>query len=203
MAAGEVERFDGVEALVVERYDREWRDGSVEKRIHQEDFPPGSRRRAGRQVRGAGGPTLRRCAEVIRQWSDPEELWRLLDLSVLNIALGNADAHAKNLSLLHQRNGRVLLAPAYDLVGTLHDERISTRAGMSVNGESDITRITRDDLVEEGVSWGVPRGEIASRIDDVLARLPDALTGAAHAITPQPTVLAAIRAQGRRLGAPV
>ena len=42
----------------------------------------------------------------------------LLDWEVFNALIGNADAHAKNLPLLCDRDGRLRLAPLYDLVPT-------------------------------------------------------------------------------------
>ncbi|MGE0025586.1 MAG: HipA domain-containing protein [Thermoleophilia bacterium] len=194
----EVSSFDGIEVLVVERYDRVPHDGATE-RVHQEDLCQASGVEPEAKYEARGGPGLRACARVLREWSDPAELWRLLDLTVLNVALGNPDAHAKNFALLHERSGRVRLSPAYDIIATLHDPRVSTEAGMSVNGQSDISRITRGDLVAEGASWGLAAERCQERVDDLLDRLPGARDRAGRALRPSPEALAAIRDQTRRL----
>ena len=95
--------------------------------------------------------------------------------------IGNADAHAKNISLLHSRDGRVQLAPAYDLLSTAFYE-IPQGAGMFVNGVRDMPAITRDDLILEAVSWGLAREVAAARIEGLLAQGEDAIVRAASNI---------------------
>ncbi len=46
------------------------------------------------------------------------EILRLLDAAIFNLIIGNADAHAKNFSLLHN-DGTIVLAPLYDLLSTM------------------------------------------------------------------------------------
>jgi len=53
---------------------------------------------------------------------------------VLNALLHNADAHAKNLSLLHA-GGAVRLAPFYDLLSTGVYEEVGEKMAMSIGGE--------------------------------------------------------------------
>ena len=58
---------------------------------------------------------------------------RFLQLIVFNFLIGNADAHAKNLSILHADNG-IKLAPFYDLVSTeIEDENLSKTISMFIN----------------------------------------------------------------------
>ena len=47
---------------------------------------------------------MRRCAQLVERRSrEPVQLARLLDIVTLDVLAGHADAHAKNLSLLHCR----------------------------------------------------------------------------------------------------
>jgi serine/threonine-protein kinase HipA len=55
---------------------------------------------------------------------------------VFNTVVGNADGHAKNLSLLRGRDGRIRLAPFYDLLSTAVYPGIATRLAMTI-GEND------------------------------------------------------------------
>ena len=64
-------------------------------------------------------------------------LQHLLRWQAFNVLAGNSDGHAKNLSLLHQANGEVRLAPFYDLVCTRAIERIDYRLAFSVGDEKN------------------------------------------------------------------
>ena len=132
-----------------------------------------------------GGPSLRHCAQMLERWSrGSEALERLLDVVTLNVLVGNADAHAKNLSLLHDAGGQVRLAPAYDVMATVHYPGVSTIPGMLVNGVRDIRGITRSDLIREAESWGMPQRLVAARIEQLLVGAEDAIRAAADEIKP-------------------
>src|SRR5699024_5100340 len=111
-----VQVFDGLPALVIERYDR--RDG---QRVHQEDF---------NQVLGAGGNekyqeyggvvSFARIAGELDRAGLGSELPRLARMVTFAVAIGNLDLHAKNLSVLHPVDRDASLAPAYDVVPQAH-----------------------------------------------------------------------------------
>lgn len=166
-----IERFAGLDALVITRYDR---DASYpENRVHQEDF---------NQVLGASGDqkyqehggrvTLRRVAEALEVAGAPREVETLAEQVVLACAIGNLDLHAKNLSVLHLHDGTVRLAPAYDVVPLTHVPGIDGRMAMAVGGVYVHAAITRADIIRELGSWRFRRAERV--VDEVLARLLDA-----------------------------
>ena len=170
-----IETFDGVDALVIERYDR---DSSVPGgRIHQEDM---------NQVLGASGVekyqerggkvSLRRIAEVLRRVHGDVGASFLLEHVTLAVAIGNLDLHAKNLSLLHPPDGSISLAPAYDIVPLAHYPNIDSRMAMAINGVYEFGKLTIGDLVAEAEAWGMSQGAAQDRIDHFLSRLYDALT---------------------------
>ena len=66
-----------------------------------------------------GGPGFKECFQLVRRASTQtgRDLMRLLNAVIFNVILGNADAHAKNFSLLHADAG-TRLAPLYDLMTT-------------------------------------------------------------------------------------
>jgi serine/threonine-protein kinase HipA len=105
--------------LAVARYDRIDNGGRM-LRVHQEDMCQalGVPRRL--KYQEEGGPSLGRCAELVRAVTAKPALQvrQLLRWQVFNVLAGNSDGHAKNLSLLQDANGRWSLAPAYDLVCT-------------------------------------------------------------------------------------
>ena len=197
----ETRRFDGIPALVIERYDRSPTDGRQPVlRVHQEDLCQAHALDPQRKYEQRGGPSLRRCAQTIQLWARGSgELERLLDIVTLNVLVGNADAHAKNISLLHAVGGQVRLAPAYDVMATLHYPGVSTIPGMFVNGAQDIGGIRRDDLVGEAVSWGLPHDVAAARIGRVLAGAEDAIRAAADETQPPDDLLRSLFERARLL----
>ena len=56
-------------------------------------------------------------ADVIRNFGDPRDVTSLLRRTTFNMALGNADAHAKNFSILQESDVPAgILAPLYDVL---------------------------------------------------------------------------------------
>ncbi|MBW2432731.1 MAG: HipA domain-containing protein, partial [Deltaproteobacteria bacterium] len=85
-----------------------------------------------------GGPGLADCFRLVRDYSsqpllDSQSLYRWI---VFNFLLGNADAHAKNLSFVIEEGRKIRLAPFYDLLSTLIYPEISKRVAMKIGNES-------------------------------------------------------------------
>ena len=59
----------------------------------------------------------------------------MLDAAIFNLIIGNADAHAKNFSLLH-RDGVITMAPLYDLLATFIYPELSPRMAMKIGGKA-------------------------------------------------------------------
>lgn len=137
--------------------------------------PEGNQRRA--KYERYGGPTLRQVAQLLTRWApDPEaELLALLDHVVFTLVIGNADAHGKNVGLLHPRVGEVRLAPLYDTVPTMMWPELRHEAAMAVGGEWDLQRIGLTDVVREARSWNLSQVLAERRVRDVLARLDAAV----------------------------
>jgi serine/threonine-protein kinase HipA len=125
------------ELYVIERYDR-FRDekGDVH-RIHQEDFCQAIGLMAETKYETEGGPSLVNCFSLIDRFSSIPALDRksLLDWIAFNYFIHNADAHAKNLSLLLTPN-EVRLAPFYDLMCTGVYEGVNRKLAMKIGNEN-------------------------------------------------------------------
>jgi serine/threonine-protein kinase HipA len=112
----------------IERYDRQIRRHTVAGqpqhrviRLQQEDFCQALGRPRAQKYEAHDGVTL---SEMFRFAGNPDQVAvpavarrDLLNLVLLNLAIGNRDSHAKNYSLL-RRGLKAELAPAYDLVCT-------------------------------------------------------------------------------------
>ena len=171
------------ECLAVRRFDRVAAPDGTIRRIHQEDScqalgidPEDNQRRA--KYEQWGGPRLRDVAGLLDAWAtDPATaLTALLDQMVFTVLIGNADAHGKNVSLLHPRPGEIALAPLYDTVPTAVWPTLRVTAAMTIGGVSRLADVTPDDVVREAVSWSMPErtararaGEVAEAMREVLA----------------------------------
>lgn len=151
-------------------------------RLHQEDLCQALAidvSRSDAKYEAYGGPSLRQVADVLDRFNGTiGEFDRLVQAMTFNIVIGNADAHGRNLSLLHSDLGQISLAPLYDVVSTIHypsvstpdgDRPVSTDLAMRINSLTSLAAVTVDDLVEEAASWPYP----ALRARDVVRRLLD------------------------------
>lgn len=175
---GTITDFDGVRAIVVDRYDRCVRSDGTVARVHQEDAAqllglsttdPDRKFQRGRAL-----PSLRAIARAMVAMGDvrPRDL---LALTAFNVAIGNIDAHAKNISFLHDDEGRTRLAPAYDVAMHRHHRHAGSLLAMDVNGTSGIEDVTGADLAAEGRGWGLTEREAVRAVRGTLSDLADAL----------------------------
>jgi serine/threonine-protein kinase HipA len=177
-------RIGDADCIVVERYDRtRGGDGTI-VRVHQEDTcqalgidPAAQHGRAKYETHG--GPTLVRIAELLNAYSpDPTgQLRALLERVTFTVVIGDADAHGKNISLLHPDEQHVTLAPLYDIVPTALWPTLRPTAALRINGRDELPGVTADDLVREARRWGLSERIAAQTVSDVCDRLRTASTG--------------------------
>jgi serine/threonine-protein kinase HipA len=129
--------------LIVQRYDRAVGADGVVTRFHQEDFCQALGFPPERKYQQEGGPLLRDCIALLREWSTAPvlDLRDFLDFQIFNVLIGNADAHGKNYSMLYQ-GGQRRLAPFYDLVCTLAWPELSKTPAMKVGGDTSLDVFT-------------------------------------------------------------
>jgi serine/threonine-protein kinase HipA len=188
--AAQTELLDvaGLPVLAVRRYDRlETAGGALPARLHQEDGCQATATPPGMKYEERGGPALRDLAGLLRSYGDPADVTRLLRRTAFNMAVGNADAHAKNFSILHDTDDPAIsLSPLYDALSTIALEltdtagqpmRADTHLGQRVGGQADIRKVTAASIVDEAVTWGVRRrtagAVVAETLDHVLAAIPE------------------------------
>ena len=168
--------------IIVTRYDREiGPDGTI--RLHQEDFCQALGRPPERKYQQEGGPTVRDCMALLREWSTTPvlDILAFVDALIFNMLIGNADAHGKNYSMIYA-GGTRRLAPLYDLVSTIAWPELSTRIAMNIgHGKSvnDLNPAHFKRLAEEcDLGWPM----IRERVEN-LARV------AAEAVGDMPTLV--------------
>ncbi|WP_333606232.1 type II toxin-antitoxin system HipA family toxin [Novosphingobium sp.] len=137
-------QVNGRAYLLVTRYDRVTADGET-RRLHQEDFAQALGVPSNRKYAAEGGPVFRDCFALLREAAARPalEVLKLVDAAIFNVIIGNADAHAKNFSLLRQEaNGsQIVLAPLYDLVGTVMWPELSPRFAMTFGGAGTLEQL--------------------------------------------------------------
>ena len=188
--ASELLTADDVTFLAIQRFDRLVLPGGTVELLHQEDaaqalgldwrtpdakfqdplWPDNPARASAARVAqllatGPGGSTL------VRDW-----VRRL----VFSVILGDNDAHAKNIALLHTGQGTVL-APAYDAVPNLFARDMideGFRLAFAVNGSFDHRQVSVDALVTEVRSWQLIAPSAASAaVEDAVAVCARAIRG--------------------------
>lgn len=177
----------GFPCLIVDRFDRvSDADGRV-RRVHQEDLcqatgtsPTAHRGRA--KYEDHGGPGFAALAGLLNAYAaDPvgelEQLVRVLTFTVL---IGNGDAHAKNLALLHPTPGTIALAPVYDPVPTALWPTLADRAAMHVGGERRLSRVTLDDVHREVRRWPIASSRARTVVAETVDHVADAADGCGH-----------------------
>jgi serine/threonine-protein kinase HipA len=164
------------------RFDRQIDpDGTTVRRIHQEDVGqalargPNAARGRGKYQDG-GGPSLGEAAQLLDLYSakPQEQLDRLLATATFTVLIGNANAHGKNLALLHPTPEIVELAPLYDTVPTVLWPKLRKRGATSIAGRWDLDSVTVEDLLDEAGDWRHPRARALEVVTETAERLHDA-----------------------------
>ena len=193
--------LNGTKILAIRRYDRTEVDSLI-SRIHQEDGCQASGTPPMQKYEYAGGPSLKDLAIVLREHGDVGAMRDLLQRVAFNVAIGNADAHAKNFSFLHGPDGlSIKLAPVYDVLSTISLEKrpntegilveASTTMGQEVNARTDILKVSKEDIISEGTKWGLRR----KASEECVAGVFDAVSASIAETSGDESVLNSIRTQ--------
>ena len=125
----EIMNANGIEFLLIERFDREFKDGKI-RRILQEDFAQS----LGVQSRDKYDVTIKDCVWVLNQTTVPaKSKMEFVKRVIFNYLIGNTDAHSKNFSISFN-DGVIGFTPAYDLLcSSIYDcdQRIAMKIGRS------------------------------------------------------------------------
>lgn len=184
-AAVETRSVDGMDYLLVERYDRAHRtaDGGADvlERLHQEDFCQAQGIVSEMKYQKEGGPSLKQCFSLLRDVSSAPvvDLARFLDAVIFNYLVGNNDAHGKNFSLLYHgvgtENLEIRLAPLYDIVSTVYYPELSKDMAMKIGGEYLSEKVVPKDFEKLAEEAGLGKPLLKQRVpelaDTVLASL--------------------------------
>ena len=121
--------------ILVERYDRIKDETGSITRLHQEDFCQALSVPPELKYEDEGGPGISESQELIQKYTQRPAADRLAfqRMVIFHYLVGNADAHAKNYSLLYHDSAPDL-APLYDVVCTAAYPRLARKLAMKIGG---------------------------------------------------------------------
>lgn len=186
VAAVQTRTVEGTAYLLVERYDRVYRQvagaGEVTgiERLHQEDFCQAQGIVSETKYQKEGGPSLKQCFGLLREVSSTPviDLARLLDAVIYNYLVGNNDAHGKNFSLMYHETGNleVSLAPLYDIVCTVCYPELSQDMAMKIGGEYSSEKVMPQHFAQLAQETGLAKPIVRRRVPElagaILSTLP-------------------------------
>ena len=174
VAKAETRNIDGMDYILVERYDRSVirsSDGSERyERLHQEDFCQASGIVSEKKYQNEGGPSLKQCFSLLREVSSAPviDLERLLDAVIFNFLIGNNDAHAKNYSLVYTERKsagcEAGISPLNDLICTVYYPELSRKMAMKIGGEYLSDRISPRHFETLATEAGLARPLVKQRV---------------------------------------
>ncbi|RRN64266.1 type II toxin-antitoxin system HipA family toxin [Caulobacter sp. 602-1] len=171
--------IDGVEVLLIERFDRVVRDGVV-YRLHQEDFAQALGLPATLKYQRNGGAgrvfDSAAIATLLKQTTAPALAREaFLSATIFNLLIGNTDNHAKNHGLIYRHGGAPSLAPLYDLLPSRMNLDFNDQLAFNIGGADHPDKITANDLLAFFATFGFSRGAALRFIDRVAVPMITAL----------------------------
>lgn len=168
----------GPAILIVERYDRE-RDASGQiKRVHQEDCAQALGISPERKYAASGSPkksdpTYARIASLLRSYATKpqEQLVTLLKQMIVQVIIGNTDAHAKNFGLLHPEESTIKLSPLYDVIPAQEVTPSTLTMGMRIDGRIRIDNLSKENVFNEARSWGLSDAIVKETINESVEKM--------------------------------
>ncbi|WP_328524125.1 type II toxin-antitoxin system HipA family toxin [Kribbella sp. NBC_00359] len=182
---------DRYEVLISRRYDRV-RDGDGRwRRLHQEDLCQALSVPPSKKYQSDGGPGVPEIGRLLTtsglQSSRQENLRRMFDYLVYNVAIGATDAHAKNFSILLSSRD-VRLAPLYDVASMVpYDQESHLQSAMKIGNTWRMAAVANTDWAAVGKHFGLTADDAANRAAALRARIPAAFAQvASEAGVPEP-----------------
>lgn len=186
VANTEIQIFDEVKTLIVERFDRRWaKDRSWLMRLPQEDMCQALNVPPALKYESDGGPGVFKIMELL--FGSAESLTdrrTFMTLNLLYWLLAAIDGHAKNFSIFLLSGGSFQLTPAYDvmsaypLVAKKQLEARKLKMAMALSGKRthyEWHHLLYRHWLATAKSCRFPIDEMTSIIDGVLEKVDDVI----------------------------
>jgi serine/threonine-protein kinase HipA len=117
VAATEITTFGSRRVLVVERFDRRWRDDGRLLRLPQEDCCQALGVPPTKKYQSEGGPAAANIIRLLEGSDEPsEDQMTFFASQIIFWLIGATDGHAKNFSVFLQPGGGLKMTPMYDVL---------------------------------------------------------------------------------------
>ena len=155
-------------SFLIERYDR----ASDTRRVHAEEFA---------QVLGISTKAIdakylkanfETIANIVARLQGVDAVSEVIDRIVLNILIGNGDAHLKNWSFVYLDGKLPTLSPVYDVVPTVLYIP-GDNLGLNLNGTKLFSEITANSFERLGERSGFGSAEARARAEHAVERAMD------------------------------
>lgn len=182
-----IETVGGVRVSVIERFDRENTETGI-RRIHQEDLCQVLRIDPAYKYSQEKGPDATASAKLIKAVAGEDQALEFVRQLAFNVAIVAPDAHGKNFSLLEYPDGRVELAPAYDVtsyipyIGNLDFRPLDTvRLAMPIGRANRFEDVSPYRWERFAKTVGLNPDRVIVEARRVMESLPDALSDSLRA----------------------
>jgi serine/threonine-protein kinase HipA len=172
--------FEDEIAIVIERYDRLRTPAGI-RRVHQEDICQALAILPTHKYQNEGGPGINEIVALLRAHSSEprEDVSTFVDSVAFNWLIGGTDAHAKNYAVLIGAEGRVRLAPLYDVASILPYAQINfkqAKLSMKLGGEYRFSNIQARHWERMARDIRLDPDQVIQRVDSFARHLPDYAT---------------------------
>lgn len=178
-ADAEIANFDGVQALVITRFDRRWVDDRL-FRIPQEDICQALAVPSNKKYEADGGPGIFQVMDILNESSRRATDRRtFMKAQVVFWVLAAIDGHAKNFSLFLMPTG-FTMTPLYDVLsafpitatGRLQEKKIKMAMAVGDNRHWKPTEIYRRHWLQTAKKARFPAEEMDGILNEVAVQVP-------------------------------
>ena len=128
-----------------------------------------------------GGPGIEDCLDLLGNCQDPAaERRRLFNLMVFNHLIGNADAHAKNLSLLYSEPPKPVMASFYDILCTGVYPNLDDKAAMQVGSTYKLDQALRHHWIGLAARAGLSEADALAAMAKLAMLFLDSISAVAE-----------------------
>jgi len=183
VARTQIETFGRRRVLVVERFDRRWRNAQHLLRLPQEDCCQAIGIPSSRKYQSNGGPGMSDILTLLQRSDEPQkDQVDFFKSQILFWLIGATDGHGKNFSVFLKPEGRYGLTPFYDVLSAqpAFDKRQiphnKYKLAMSVgkNRHYRIQEVVGRHFAESGKAAGLGPTLMHKAVKDILERANEA-----------------------------
>lgn len=179
VANAEMEQFEDIKVLVVERFDRLKQNKKI-LRVHQEDFCQALGFSAHQKYQNEGGPGIHQICEILKSSNDSlKDRRHFIKSQMIFWLLAGIDGHAKNFSISFKSAG-FELCPLYDVLSaqpTIKEKQLNAFDVKMAMKIGDPGHYQLKDIV--GRHWqqmekkvSLPKGLINEIANEITAEIP-------------------------------